>query len=139
MHILITRPSEVWDLYGDSLNRREVTQAGLDLARASRDVDQLSRADQGPVRRKEDFRRPCSPWAPPTSGILITPEALGSFMMAMRNLHVPEVISSSLEEWLFDRRVDVAILHNPLPLEGMNLLPVLQENRIPTPTTTLPL
>ena len=38
--------------------------------------------------------------------------------------------SSSLEEWLLDRRLDVAVLHNPLPMEGIDMEPLLHERMV---------
>ena len=41
-----------------------------------------------------------------------------------------EGISSSLQEWLLDRRIDVGVMHNPPPVEGFEIRPVLAEQMV---------
>jgi len=48
----------------------------------------------------------------------------------LASLQVREGISSSLEEWLLDRRLDVAVLYNPPPLDGVALTPILHERMV---------
>lgn len=43
------------------------------------------------------------------------------------SLHIREGVTSTLQEWLLDKRLDVALLHNPPPLDTLNIKPVLQE------------
>lgn len=42
-------------------------------------------------------------------------------------LHVREGVASLLQEWLLEKRVDVAVLHNPPHLESLNIRPLLTE------------
>ena len=42
-------------------------------------------------------------------------------------LLIREGVSSSLEEWLLERRIDLAVLHNPVPLDGIEMIPILHE------------
>lgn len=68
----------------------------------------------------------------PTSGLLVAPLVLDQFKARWphASLILREGISSSLEEWLADRRVDLAMLHNPLPIEGLTITPVLSEHMV---------
>jgi LysR family nitrogen assimilation transcriptional regulator len=42
-------------------------------------------------------------------------------------LHIREGLSSSLQEWLLDRRVDLAIVYNQPPLDAFDMLPLCSE------------
>jgi LysR family nitrogen assimilation transcriptional regulator len=42
-------------------------------------------------------------------------------------LHMREGLSSSLQEWLLDRRVDLAIVYNQPPLEAFDVVPMCSE------------
>ena len=118
--LLIRRPQGV-----------ELTEAGSILLEQAETVISYLAQIRDLVRGKQEtFAGHAVLGVPPTSGILITPEVLGSFKARWpyATLQIREGVSSYLEEWLLDRRVDVALLHNPLQLEGIELFPVLQEN-----------
>lgn len=68
----------------------------------------------------------------PTSGQLIVPELYEEFRKRWPDatLVIREGISSQLEEWLLNRRIDIAVLHNPLPLEGIEMRPLLHERMV---------
>ncbi len=69
---------------------------------------------------------------PPAAGLLIAPEAVKLFRQRYPNasLQIREGISSLMEEWLLDRRVDVAVLHNPPLLDDIAVEPVLRERMV---------
>ncbi|BAK67808.1 LysR family transcriptional regulator [Sphingobium sp. SYK-6] len=69
---------------------------------------------------------------PPTCGLLIGPELFRRFREQWPNatLILREGISSSLEEWLVDRRIDIAVMHNPLPMVGVEIEPLLHEHMV---------
>jgi LysR family nitrogen assimilation transcriptional regulator len=69
---------------------------------------------------------------PPAAGLVIAPELVATFQARWpaASLHIREGISSSLEEWLLDRRLDIAVLHNPPPLDEIDLVPVLHERMV---------
>ena len=69
---------------------------------------------------------------PPAAGLLIAPEAVKLFRQRYpsASLQIREGISSLLEEWLLDRRVDVAVLHNPPELDDIAIVPVLRERMV---------
>lgn len=68
----------------------------------------------------------------PTSGLLILPEVYRRFraMWPEATLVVREGISTFLEEWLLEHRIDVSLLHNPTPIEGITLTPLLRERMV---------
>ncbi|OIQ70766.1 HTH-type transcriptional activator CmpR [mine drainage metagenome] len=69
---------------------------------------------------------------PPAAGLLIAPSVVVELRSRwpQASLQVREGISSSLEEWLLDRRLDVAVLYNPPPLDGVELTPILHERMV---------
>ena len=66
---------------------------------------------------------------PPAAGRLLIAAFAGRFQMAwpQTTLHMREGVASSLLEWVLDKRLDVALLHNPPHLETFNIRPVLTE------------
>ena len=102
----------------------------LDRAEALlRQFDQLTEA----MRRPEDgMAGQVVLGVPPAAGLLIAPEAVKLFRQRYPNasLLIREGISSLLEEWLLDRRVDVAVLHNPPALDDIAITPVLRERMV---------
>src|SRR6201999_172050 len=45
-------------------------------------------------------------------------------------LHMREGVTSSLQEWLLEKRIDIAILHNPPHLETLDIAPILLERML---------
>ncbi|MDT3684363.1 MAG: LysR substrate-binding domain-containing protein [Pseudorhodoplanes sp.] len=66
---------------------------------------------------------------PPAAGRLLIPTFVEQFQKAWPRiaLHMREGVTSSLQEWLLEKRIDIAILHNPPHLEALNISPVLTE------------
>jgi LysR family nitrogen assimilation transcriptional regulator len=66
---------------------------------------------------------------PPAAGRLLIPSFVESFQKVWprTTLHMREGVTSSLQEWLIEKRIDVAILHNPPHLEALNISPILSE------------
>ena len=111
----------------------EVTRAGsILLERAEALIAHLGQIVDLVKGQEETFTGHLVLGVPPTSGLLITPKVFESFRSRWpyATLHVREGISSSLEEWLLDRRLDIAVLHNPSPLVGIDLVPVLNERMV---------
>lgn len=69
---------------------------------------------------------------PPAAGRLLIPPFVERFQKAwpQTTLHMREGVTSSLQEWLTEKRIDIAILHNPLPLEALNIRPILTERML---------
>jgi LysR family nitrogen assimilation transcriptional regulator len=70
--------------------------------------------------------------APPAAGLLLTPPVVERFRREWPNvtLHIREGVSSTLQEWILDRRLDVAVLYNPPALQALEITPVLTERMV---------
>jgi LysR family nitrogen assimilation transcriptional regulator len=66
---------------------------------------------------------------PPAAGRILIPRFAARFQAAwpQATLHMREGVSSSLQEWLIDKRIDIAMLHNPPHLESLDISPLLSE------------
>ena len=65
---------------------------------------------------------------PPFHALLLT--LLHPFPVRLTTLHMREGVTSSLLEWLIDKRLDLALLHNPPHLESLEITPVLSERML---------
>ena len=85
---------------------------------------------------------------PPAIGVPLLPRVVESFAARWPNvsIHVREGLSNSLQEWLLDRRVDVAVVYNQPPLDALDIVPMFTEpmvvvsppeSRAPVPTEPL--
>lgn len=84
------------------------------------------REDRSPVRGRITLG------VPPAAGRLLIPPFVERFQKAWPQitLHMREGVTSSLQEWLTEKRNDIAILHNPLPLEALTISPILTERML---------
>ncbi len=66
---------------------------------------------------------------PPAAGRIIIPTFVERFQKAWprTTLHTREGVASSLQEWLLEKRIDIALLHNPPHLETLSISPLLTE------------
>lgn len=69
---------------------------------------------------------------PPAAGRLVIPPFVERFQKAwpQTTLHMREGVTSSLLEWLTEKRIDIAILHNPPHLETLEITPLLTERML---------
>lgn len=69
---------------------------------------------------------------PPAAGRLLIPPFVREIQKTWPNisLHLREGVTSSLQEWLLEKRIDIAILHNPPHLEALNISPILTERML---------
>jgi len=69
---------------------------------------------------------------PAAAGRLLIPPFVERFRKAwpQTTLHLREGVTSSLQEWLVDKRIDIAILHNPPHLEALTIRPILTERML---------
>ncbi len=110
-----------------------LTRAGSSLLEHAnavlRQVDQISELVRAP---QTSFAGHVVFGLPPAAGLVIGPVVVE--MLRERwphaSIHVREGISSSLEEWLLDRRLDLAVLYNPPPLDGIMLTPIVHERMV---------
>lgn len=66
---------------------------------------------------------------PPAVGVWVSAPIVEAFRdrWPAVTLHIREGLSSSLQEWLLDRRVDLAIVYNQPPLEAFDITPLWSE------------
>ena len=66
---------------------------------------------------------------PPAAGRILISPFVERFQKIWPDttLHMREGVASSLQEWLIDKRLDIAMLHNPPHLEALNISPILTE------------
>ena len=69
---------------------------------------------------------------PPAAGKLLIPYFAKRFQQAwpQTTLHMREGVTSSLQEWLIEKRIDLAILHNPPHLDALDISPILTERML---------
>lgn len=69
---------------------------------------------------------------PPAAGRLVIPPFVERFQKTwpQTTLHMREGVTSSLLEWLTEKRIDIAILHNPPHLETLEITPLLTERML---------
>jgi LysR family transcriptional regulator, nitrogen assimilation regulatory protein len=69
---------------------------------------------------------------PPAAGRLLVPPFVRRFQRTWPHttLHIREGVSNSLQEWLLEKRIDIAILHNPPHLEALEIRPLLNERML---------
>jgi LysR family nitrogen assimilation transcriptional regulator len=111
----------------------ELTEAGsILLAQAESLVSQFEDAAKLVRGGEEKVGGHIVVGMPPTCGLLIGPVLFEMFRNRWPHatLVLREGISTSLEEWLLDRRLDIAVMHNPLPLEGVHIEALLHERMV---------
>jgi LysR family nitrogen assimilation transcriptional regulator len=98
----------------------ERAEAIADLVHQTREE---IREDRSPVRGRITLG------VPPAAGRLLIPPFVERFQKAwpQTTLHMREGVTSSLQEWLVEKRIDIAMLHNPPHLEALNISPLLTE------------
>jgi LysR family nitrogen assimilation transcriptional regulator len=110
-----------------------LTEAGSSFLKNAEAIDHLVRQSSDQVKAKATA--PIGHAAlgvPPAAGLLVVPPVIERFRAdwPLVSLHIREGISTSLQEWLLDRRIDVALLHNPPPLQAIEAVPVLTERMV---------
>ena len=93
------------------------------IARLVHDTSEEIKENRSPARGRMTLG------VPPAAGRLLIPPFAERFQKTwpQTTLHMREGVTSSLQEWLLDKRIDIAILHNPPPLEAFNIRPILTE------------
>ena len=110
-----------------------LTQAGaLLLERAEALIHQFDQIPHDLRTSEAAFTGPVVLGVPPAAGLLVAPAVYKVFRARWPNaaLQIREGVSSLLEEWLLDRRLDIAVLHNPPPLDDIDITPVLHERMV---------
>jgi LysR family nitrogen assimilation transcriptional regulator len=93
------------------------------IAQLVHDTREQIRDDRSPARGRLVLG------VPPAAGRLLVPHFAERFRAAWpeTTLHMREGVASSLQEWLLERRIDLALMHNPPHLEAFDIAPLLTE------------
>ena len=107
-----------------------MTAAGARLLERAEMITHLLNETAEEVRASADEERGhLAVGLPPTMSALIGAELTREFRTQWPNvsLHVREGLSTSLQEWVMDRRVDLAVVYNQPPLEAFQIQPLYSE------------
>ncbi|WP_416046789.1 LysR family transcriptional regulator [Cupriavidus basilensis] len=102
------------------------------LERAEMICDMLNETSEDVRASSDEERGHLAVGLPPTMSLLIGADLTKEFCerWGRVSLHVREGLSSSLQEWVLDRRVDLAVVYNQPPLEAFNVRPLFSEPMI---------
>jgi LysR family nitrogen assimilation transcriptional regulator len=102
------------------------------LERAETIVRQVHETGEEIREQRSPARSRFTLGAPPAAGRLLIPPFVEQFqkLWPQTTLHMREGVASSLLEWLLDKRLDLAVLHNPPHLESLEIRPVLMERML---------
>jgi LysR family nitrogen assimilation transcriptional regulator len=107
-----------------------LSQAGLLLLERAEAIAHLVNRTSAEIRDEgATARGRLTLGVPPAAGRILIPSFAARFQKAWPNmtLHMREGVASLLQEWLLDRRIDLAVLHNPPHLEALEIAPLLRE------------
>lgn len=108
----------------------KLTEAGSRLLERAEMISHMVSETGEHVRASADAERGyLSVGLPPTIGTLIGADLIGEFRQQWPGvlLHVREGLSSSLQEWVLDKRVDLAVVYNQPLLESFQVRPLFSE------------
>jgi LysR family nitrogen assimilation transcriptional regulator len=107
-----------------------LTSAGVELLERAERILSLVTQTTDQVRAATDrLTGNVALGLPPAIGVLVSAPIAQYFRdrWPAVGLHMREGLSSSLQEWLLDRRIDVGIVYNQPPLEAFDILPLCSE------------
>jgi LysR family nitrogen assimilation transcriptional regulator len=107
-----------------------LTAAGARLLERAEMITQMIRDTGDLVRASVDEERGhFAIGLPPAISLLIGVDLISAFQerWPLVSLHVREGLSSSLQEWVLDRRVDIAVLYNQPMLDAFDVRPIFSE------------
>src|SRR3569833_3114793 len=95
------------------------------IAQLVQQTSQEIREDRAPARGRLVLG------VPPAAGRLLVSYFVERFREAWpeTTLHMREGVASSLQEWLLEKRIDLALLHNPPQLDAQEIRPLLAERQ----------
>ncbi|HEY2757937.1 MAG TPA: LysR family transcriptional regulator [Pseudolabrys sp.] len=109
-----------------------LSAAGSLLLERAEAIAQLVHQTSEEIREDRSPRGRIALGVPPIGGRLIIAPFVERFQKAwpLVTLHMREGVTSSLQEWLLEKRIDIAILHNPPHLETLDIAPILLERML---------
>nr|WP_198984538.1 LysR substrate-binding domain-containing protein [Herbaspirillum sp. ASV7] len=108
----------------------KLTEAGARLLERAEMISHMVNDTGEHVRASASTERGyLSVGLPPTIGTLIGAPLIREFREQWPGvlLHLREGLSSSLQEWVMDKRVDLAVVYNQPPLEAFDVRPLFSE------------
>lgn len=69
---------------------------------------------------------------PPAAGLLVGPPLVASLAESHPDvvLNLREGISSLIHEWLTEKRIDLGLVYNAVPVDGLHIVPLLRERMV---------
>jgi LysR family nitrogen assimilation transcriptional regulator len=69
---------------------------------------------------------------PPAAGVLVGPPLVASLARTHPDvvLNLREGISSLIHEWLAEKRIDIGLVYNAMPIDGLHIVPLLRERMV---------
>lgn len=110
-----------------------LTSAGSMLLERAEAIVQLVRQTSEKIRdNRSPGRGRIAIGAPPAAGRLLVPPFAERFQREWPQvtLRTREGVASSLLEWVIDKRIDAAVIHNPPHLEALDISPILTERML---------
>jgi LysR family nitrogen assimilation transcriptional regulator len=101
-----------------------LSAAGSKLLERAEAISQLVHETREEIREdRSPARGRFTLGVPPAAGRLLVSPFAERFQQAWPQimLHMREGVASSLQEWLIDKRLDLALIHNPPHLEDLNI------------------
>jgi len=107
-----------------------LTSAGASLLeRAEMIVNLVAQTGEHVRTSKDNLTGHLALGLPPAVGTWVAPAIVEAFRNEWPavGLHIREGLSSSLQEWVLDRRVDIAVVYNQPPLDALHVTPLNSE------------
>jgi LysR family nitrogen assimilation transcriptional regulator len=107
----------------------ELTRAGVALMERADPLIHMVRQIKAELGASTEPEGHLSIAVPPGAGLQFAGDFLQAFSAAFPkvSIHLLDGASASLQEWLLNRKVDIAVLHNVPPISELNILPLLEE------------
>lgn len=111
----------------------ELTDGGtMLLERAQSIINMLQRTTEDLKSKPAVAAGRLSLGVPPATGLLLTPDLVRRFRtdVPQISLHIKEGVGSSLVEWVLDKRLDLAVVHNPPQHPDLRIEPLVTERMV---------
>lgn len=110
-----------------------LTPVGAAVLRRVEEIEHLLALIRAEARRGDRaLRGTVTLGLPPAAGLLIGPPLAAFFAEAHTDvvLNLREGISSLIHEWLAEKRIDVGLVYNVVPMDGLHVIPLLREQMV---------
>ncbi len=109
-----------------------LTAEGAAVLQRAEEIQRLVRELESEARRGSELRGTITLAVPPSAGLQLVPPVIRAFADVAPGIvvRVREGVSSLIQEWLAEGRVDVGVVYNALPIEGLRIVPLLRERMV---------